>query len=485
MSNTYKSSYTGAQIDEAVSKILNGISGDCTAPHVLTVPELPTENIDETTLYKCGNTYYRYETEPTLSDVAMKISSDLDAIGTDTGGAPYEFHYVKEKPLPSDAKATRLQVDGDSATPIPTFMAMYYVENDDDIFTYVYITEAGIEYALGWMTAGQLVSYINTQTVVSECTFQGCISSIDDAENVGYYAIIGIKKDWKSYGHPCVIKVDELPDVENRDNTALYYAGEEECVDVGIYNDDGQYMSIIAILSALLEVQIQIFNVYTLDVVTDPIPYPLAFYYCKADRMLYSWDDEEGKWDPCDGKDEDSLGIPGWQTANRYSYYKPTAGGFTDLILAEAGLQQSYKDLLPGSTFHTIDKVPDEITDEYEKTYDETAAHFYYAEQDQDVGLFMPVDEEASEFAWYSFRDDFVADEEVTFNIISARSEIPALGGLGMYVVISPPWEKYILPKGTRILSEPGKLVDVREIANVIIDPELGKENYNGRVVYE
>ena len=482
MSNTYKSSYTGAQIDEAVSKILNGISGDCTAPHVITVPELPTEGIDENAVYKCGDIYYRYGDEKTLSNVALKVFYNEPA--EYAHGTPFEFYYVKEKPKSTIARAMRLADSG-----MPIFIPMYYVENENDIFVYTsgfYIGEEdseGAAYVQGWLTLGQLISILNQQVTVPEYTFQGCISSIDEAENVGYYAIIGTKKDWKSYGHPCVIKVDELPAIETRDDTALYCISEEECVDVGIYDADGQYMSIILILSAILEVPVQIFNVPTLDVVADPIPYPLAFYYCKADRMLYSWDDEKGKWDACDGKDEDSLGIPGWQTVINTTYYKSTAGGFTDLIIAESPFQLSYKELIPSVTFHTIDKVPDEITDEYELTYSEFAAHIYYAEQDNDVGAFA-YKEGTSERIWFSIIDEMNLPDEATFGVVTDRSEIP-VDSVGLYVVISPPWEKYILPRGTRILFEPGKVIDVREIANVIMDPNLGKEKYTGRVVYE
>lgn len=456
-----------AEIESIVSH-----SAECLGEHVINVSELPTENIDERAIYRRGDVYYRYEEEKTLSGIAQKTFSNEPAIGAINGEGPFEFHYVKEKPEPSDAKATRIRVDGNSITPI--FMPMYYVEKDNDIFIYINGT-VGEEYVRGWLTFGQAISVMNSQVTLPEYTFQGCISSIDEAENVGYYAIIGTKKDWKSYGHPCVINVDELPAIETRDDTALYCVSEEECVDVGIYDDDGQYMSIIAILSALLEVQIQIFNVPTLDVVADPIPYPLAFYYCKADRMLYSWDDEEGIWDPCDGKDEDSLGIPGWQTATNNTYYKPTAGGFTDLIIAEGPIQMSYKQLSPNVHFHTIDTVPEEITDEYEKTDENAGAiHLYYAEQDRDVGVFV-LDETTSEYVWMSFLE--TENIELT-GVISRTSEIT---GDGVYVLMAPPWEKYIRPSGTLTVMENNKTFDATDYESVTVSIP----SYTGRVVYE
>ena len=463
MSNTYKSSYTGAQIDEAVSKILNGISGDCTAPHVLTVPELPTENIDEQTVYKCGDIYYRYgESDKTITHLGVVV-----------GGVITETYTVQQL-IAAEGMILHYEVSRPD-NPIEssiTIIHAYYIETEDDILVYGDIDSDETtppEWVPMWSTTtgdGERIS-----------TFRGAVTSIDEAgENPedGVYALIEVSKGWKSYGHPCIIDVDTLP-TENIAMDAIYRVSDEECVDVGIYNDDGQYMSIIAILSALLEVQIKIFNVTTLDVVTDPIPFPLAFYYCKADRMLYSWDEEEGKWDACDGKDEDSLGIPGWQTANRDTYCKPQASGFTDLIVVDGGIQMSYKQFSPNIHFHTIDTVPEEITDEYEKTDENGGAiHLYYAEQDQDVGGFI-LDETTSEYVWMSFLEE--EDMELT-GVISHTSEIT---GDGVYVLIGSPWKKYIRPSGTLTVTENNKTFDTTEYESVTVSIP----SYTGKVVYE
>lgn len=66
-------------------------------PCIIEVDELPTENIDATALYKCGEKYYQYRGE--LKDIIFYMSSDDGPISTveamETEGVDFEFHYVK------------------------------------------------------------------------------------------------------------------------------------------------------------------------------------------------------------------------------------------------------------------------------------------------------------------------------------------------------------------------------------------------------
>ena len=52
MDNIYQSSYTGAEIDEAVRRILEGEGGTCSGKHIIEVDKLPTENIVEDAVYR-------------------------------------------------------------------------------------------------------------------------------------------------------------------------------------------------------------------------------------------------------------------------------------------------------------------------------------------------------------------------------------------------------------------------------------------------
>ena len=76
-----------------------------------------------------------------------------------------------------------------------------------------------------------------------------------------------------------VIEVVELPPIEIRDENALYCIATENCVDIAIYSEEGEYvMNLLVLLSALLETQISIINVDTLEEVTTPVIAPAGLY---------------------------------------------------------------------------------------------------------------------------------------------------------------------------------------------------------------
>ena len=194
-----------------------------------------------------------------------------------------------------------------------------------------------------------------------------------------------------------IIEVTELP-TENIIEGAVYRVLDERCYDVGLYTDDGQYVSIVMFLAALTGKPVSIINVDSLDSVENPQPSPTTWYYCRADHQLYGYNEDEGAWDAADGQDEDSIGTPGWQVAMDYVYYtrSDTEEGPIDVVAVESGMKVLYSELY-GDTiqYHTVSRIPYPEDEDYEEAMssiqaseDEGPAHLYYSKENNDLGMY-------------------------------------------------------------------------------------------------
>lgn len=199
-----------------------------------------------------------------------------------------------------------------------------------------------------------------------------------------------------------VIEVDKLP-TENIDESAIYRILEEKCYDIGIYNDDGQYISIMLLISVLTGVPVSIIHVDSLDSVENPQPPPATWYYCRADHTLYSYDETNQAWDAADGKDEDSIATPGWKVSMDYAYYtrSDTEEGSIDVLAVESGMKVLYSELY-GDTiqYHTVSRIPYPEDEDYEEAMssiqaseDEGPVHLYYSKENNDLGMYQYFEE--------------------------------------------------------------------------------------------
>lgn len=148
-----------------------GSGGTCTGNHIIEVDELPTENIDKTALYKCGDSYYQYKEE--FKDIYIAIygttASLVDAYISQ--GFTVELYYVGTKPT------TDIKEYSETTMLAP----VYYVEDEGDCFVY---------------TSGMWIS-ISTQ--LSGVENGGAISDVSEATTQNtYYALI--ECGWKPLG---------------------------------------------------------------------------------------------------------------------------------------------------------------------------------------------------------------------------------------------------------------------------------------------
>ena len=148
-------------------------------PPVITVAELPTENINPDALYKCGNDYY--ESKINFAGIYMIVPADdnnellnlKDALEAE--GMTLEAHYVKTKPTDDI-----LEWDGESTT-IPA----YYVDDVNDLLVYM---------------SGAWMSFLNDIMQIP-LTISGKVSDISelaDKPSETLWAVVG-NDGWNKY----------------------------------------------------------------------------------------------------------------------------------------------------------------------------------------------------------------------------------------------------------------------------------------------
>lgn len=139
---------------------------------IIEVDTLPTENIDETALYKVGESYHKYSAGA-FFDVIMymgEASSLVEMIALQ--GATAELFQVTTKPTENIVAS-----DGTS------IYAFYYIEDEDDVFLYM---------DNAWITLSEMFG--------GYLTYKGAISDISEATEDGYYVVGGSR--WTNYIAP-------------------------------------------------------------------------------------------------------------------------------------------------------------------------------------------------------------------------------------------------------------------------------------------
>lgn len=110
-------------------------NGECSGDHIIEVAELPTENIDTTALYKCGesDSYHKY-VDGVFTDIIMvddgETSSLLELYSSLLGVTP-ELYQIKTKPTTEEELAEIVVTDFSAGV-----IALYYIEDEADVFAY-------------------------------------------------------------------------------------------------------------------------------------------------------------------------------------------------------------------------------------------------------------------------------------------------------------------------------------------------------------
>lgn len=220
-------------------------SGECSGEHIIEVDTLPTENINETDLYKCGDSYYKSGVNP-FSDLIL-VYDDGTTQSFDTiapgFGMTYSFNIIPTK------ITENIQVSDND-----TIYHWYYIEDENDVFLYMDPDSTGTN---DWYTWGEL----------ADSTFNGIISDISEATTTGYYTLSSLV--WTSYSNgQMVVEVDELP-TENIDSDALYkyndglHQYKAEFTDIIVLNN-GEPLSLVAAYVQLIGAVFELYYVKTI-----------------------------------------------------------------------------------------------------------------------------------------------------------------------------------------------------------------------------
>lgn len=184
-------------------------------PVVITVDELPTENIDVNVIYKCGDMLYQ-RVEGKFSDmIAVDLVDDvltpisLKEVSV-SQGAEISFNII-----PTRTTDSILTSNGE------TIMHFYYIEDEQNVAIYL-----GPE--AGWVLIEEM---LGIPPVI--------ISNASEAIDGGLYAVLTTGK-WIAYSNGSfVITVEELP-TENIDTSSIYKCG-NICYEP-TYNCTGAYV---------------------------------------------------------------------------------------------------------------------------------------------------------------------------------------------------------------------------------------------------
>lgn len=131
MTNKERINAHNAELREAIGmaeSLPDAEGGSCSGNHIIEVDTLPTENINENALYKMGESYYKYG--DAFKDIIVAIDGVAESF---VGllmllGAVVELYYVKTRPT-ENIVVTSETTDG-------VLLALYYVEDENDILAY-------------------------------------------------------------------------------------------------------------------------------------------------------------------------------------------------------------------------------------------------------------------------------------------------------------------------------------------------------------
>lgn len=161
-----KTGKSDTTLTDAVNTLLEGYGQGDGGGDIIEVDELPTENIDETALYKYADSYYEYRNLP-FSDLiilfygTVLVFSELAA----TEGYECSFNIIPTKTT-ENIKVTNVQ----------SSWHWYYVQDENDVLFYGDVEGTGTN---SWSSCG----------VMGFGSFGGFISDVSEATGEGYYAI--------------------------------------------------------------------------------------------------------------------------------------------------------------------------------------------------------------------------------------------------------------------------------------------------------
>lgn len=159
-----------------VNEASSGGSSECDG-RIIEVDELPTENIDETALYKMGDSYHKYGA--VFKDIIAVSDGNAGSIVEQYSafGLVFELYYVKTRPTEN------IVLSGETAT--GALFACYYVQDENDILLYGDLEGTGTN---EWTSLATMMGYAN----------KGAITNISQAtEEGGIYALA--YEGWTNY----------------------------------------------------------------------------------------------------------------------------------------------------------------------------------------------------------------------------------------------------------------------------------------------
>lgn len=182
----YPASEDGVDGYSKVIVNVEGSGGECSGEHVITVEELPTENIDKKAIYKCvADSPF---TAIIINDEGNRI--DFGALYEMYLGCKCEYYTVDTKPT------TGIKVMDE----VNKVWPFYFVKDENDIFICSGNPDTGeVEWAPGSVIFGDSSS---------APIFGGCITDLAEAAMDGhYYALGSVVTEYFKYGDPDLVDV--------------------------------------------------------------------------------------------------------------------------------------------------------------------------------------------------------------------------------------------------------------------------------------
>ena len=270
-----------------------------------------------------------------------------------------------------------------------------------------------------------------------------------------------------------VIEVDELP-AEGVEG-AVYKVKETKLTDIMMTMGDSAPFSMLDFFEALGVERPKIFNVDSLDEVTEPLPNSFGLYYVKSENMLYTYqtDDEgnNGAWTAApEGTDDD--GTMFYVLSTDDLYYVWGSDEFSDVILVGDGVAASFAVMARSNGMtYSFNTIPTKTTEDISVSdMDNNIFHWYYIEDENDIFIFGDLDGTGAN-DWVSASVVFgVTYKGVVADISEATEDGYYAVGIG-----APYWKKYFIPMGKMSAAANGTY-DVSEVSkfNVAIPEYTG-----------
>ena len=161
------------------SVVVNVPISECSGNHTIEVTELPTENIDENAMYKCGERYYKRGkkfADILISDGEGNAQSFVEIAQAE--GVGMYLHYVPTRPTENIKESYEDDI---------LILNFYYIEDENEVLAY-----GIVDYETGER------SWVNLFET-DELSFIGAVNDASQVTELGYYALID--SEWYAYNH--------------------------------------------------------------------------------------------------------------------------------------------------------------------------------------------------------------------------------------------------------------------------------------------